>query len=58
MSQENVEASRRMWDRFLADDMPGDLAFLDAEIEAPTFGVNRMHASTTGTSGTSIRSKE
>jgi ketosteroid isomerase-like protein len=33
MSQENVEASRRMWDRFLADDIPGTLEFLDAEIE-------------------------
>ena len=33
MSQENVEASRRAWDRFLADDMPGTLAFLDPEIE-------------------------
>jgi uncharacterized protein len=33
MSQENVEASRRMWDRFLADDIPGTLAFLDQEIE-------------------------
>ena len=33
MSQENVEASRRSWDRFLADDIPGTLAFLDPEIE-------------------------
>jgi ketosteroid isomerase-like protein len=33
MSQENVEASRGMWERFLADDVPGLLAFLDAEIE-------------------------
>ena len=33
MSQANVEASRRMWDRFLAGDLPGALAFLDADIE-------------------------
>ena len=33
MSQENVDASRRAWDRFLADDIPGALAFLDPEIE-------------------------
>jgi ketosteroid isomerase-like protein len=33
MSQENVQASRRVWDRFLADDMPGVLANLDSEIE-------------------------
>jgi uncharacterized protein len=33
MSQENVEVSRRSWDRFLADDIPGTLAFLDPEIE-------------------------
>jgi uncharacterized protein len=33
MSQENVENSRRTWDRFLADDIQGTLAFLDAEIE-------------------------
>ena len=33
MSQENVEASRRSWDRFLANDIPGTLAFLDPEIE-------------------------
>jgi uncharacterized protein len=33
MSQENVEASRRAWGRFLADDFRGTLAFLDPEIE-------------------------
>ena len=33
MSQENVEASRQVWARFLADDIPGTLAFLDDEIE-------------------------
>src|SRR3954463_2487418 len=33
MSQENVESSRRVWDRFLAGDTPGSLAFLDAEVE-------------------------
>jgi ketosteroid isomerase-like protein len=33
MSQENVEASHRMWDRFLAGDIAGALAFLDADIE-------------------------
>ena len=33
MSQENVEATRRMWDRFLAGDIPGTLAFFDEEIE-------------------------
>jgi ketosteroid isomerase-like protein len=33
MSQRNVEASRRAWDRFLADDIPGLLAYLDSEIE-------------------------
>ena len=33
MTQENVEASRRMWDRFLAGDVQGALAFLDADIE-------------------------
>jgi ketosteroid isomerase-like protein len=33
MSQENVESSRRLWDRFLAGDTPGVLASLDADIE-------------------------
>jgi uncharacterized protein len=33
MSQENVEASRRVWSRFLVDDMPGTLGLLDTEIE-------------------------
>jgi ketosteroid isomerase-like protein len=33
MSHENVVASRRAWDRFLADHIPGTLAFLDPEIE-------------------------
>jgi len=33
MSEENVETSRRAWDRFLADDTAGTLAFLDPEIE-------------------------
>jgi ketosteroid isomerase-like protein len=33
MSQENVEASRQAWNRFLADDIPGALAFVHAEIE-------------------------
>jgi ketosteroid isomerase-like protein len=33
VSEENIESSRQAWDRFLADDMPGALAFLDTEIE-------------------------
>ena len=33
MSQENVEASRKVWSRFLTDDIPGTLGFFDAEIE-------------------------
>ena len=33
MSEENVESSRRMWDRFLAGDIPGTLAFFDEDIE-------------------------
>jgi uncharacterized protein len=33
MSQENVEASRHVWNLFLGDDIPGTLTFLDAEIE-------------------------
>jgi ketosteroid isomerase-like protein len=33
MSQENVEASRRMWDRWLAEDIPGTLEFLDPDVE-------------------------
>jgi hypothetical protein len=33
MSQENVESSRRIWDRFLAGDTEGVLAFLDPQIE-------------------------
>ena len=33
MSQENVDSTRRMWDRFLAGDIPGTLAFFDEEIE-------------------------
>ena len=33
MSRENVESTRRMWDRFLADDIPGTLAFFDDDIE-------------------------
>jgi ketosteroid isomerase-like protein len=33
MSEENVEASRRIWDRFLADDIAGVLACLDPQVE-------------------------
>ena len=33
MSQEKVDASGKAWSRFLADDIPGTLAFLDSEIE-------------------------
>jgi ketosteroid isomerase-like protein len=33
MSKENVEASRRVWDRFLAGDIPGTLTFLDPKVE-------------------------
>jgi ketosteroid isomerase-like protein len=33
MSQENVEASTRLWDRFLAGDTPGLLAGLHADVE-------------------------
>ena len=50
MSQENVEASRRVWDRFLAGDIPGTLAFMDPEIEVhdvpqmPDASVYRGHA--------------
>jgi uncharacterized protein len=49
MPQENVEASRRVWSRFLADDIPGTLAFLDDEIEVhdvpglPDAGVYHGH---------------
>jgi ketosteroid isomerase-like protein len=50
MSQENVESSRRLWDRFLAGDTPGVLAGLDPEIEVhdppelPGATVYRGHA--------------
>ena len=33
MSEENIKSSRRMWDRFLAGDLPGTLAFFDENIE-------------------------
>jgi ketosteroid isomerase-like protein len=33
MSKENIESSRRIWHRFLAGDVPGTLALLDAEVE-------------------------
>jgi ketosteroid isomerase-like protein len=33
MSQENVECSQRLWDRFLAGDTPGVLALLDPDVE-------------------------
>jgi ketosteroid isomerase-like protein len=33
MSQENIDASRRMWDRFLAGDVAGAVAFLDPYVE-------------------------
>jgi ketosteroid isomerase-like protein len=33
MSQENLEASKRAWERFLAGDMDGALAHLDPEVE-------------------------
>jgi ketosteroid isomerase-like protein len=33
MSQENVESSQRIWDRFVAGDRPGVFALLDPEVE-------------------------
>ncbi len=33
MSVENVESSRRVWERFLAGDMDGTLASFDPEVE-------------------------
>jgi ketosteroid isomerase-like protein len=33
MSEENLEASRRVWDRFVSGDTDGVLAFLDADVE-------------------------
>jgi ketosteroid isomerase-like protein len=33
MSQENVESSERVWDRFMAGDTPGVFALLDPEVE-------------------------
>ena len=33
MSEETVESSRRVWDLFMAGDIPGVLAFLDPAIE-------------------------
>jgi ketosteroid isomerase-like protein len=33
MSQQNVEATRRIWERFLAGDTQGMLAFLDPDVE-------------------------
>jgi ketosteroid isomerase-like protein len=33
MSQENVESSQRVWDRFMAGDTPGVFALLDPEVE-------------------------
>jgi ketosteroid isomerase-like protein len=46
MSQQNVEASRRMWDRFLAGDIVGALTFLDADVEirdVPQMPDARLH---------------
>ena len=50
MSQENVESSRQVWERFLAGDTPGVLARLDPEVEVydppdlPGAGVYHGHA--------------
>ncbi|MEK6276624.1 MAG: nuclear transport factor 2 family protein [Actinomycetota bacterium] len=33
MSQEHVESSRRLWDRFMAGDTPGVLACVDTDVE-------------------------
>ena len=33
MSEENLEASRCVWDRFVSGDTDGVLAFLDADVE-------------------------
>jgi len=33
MSHENVESSERVWDRFMAGDIPGVLALLDPDVE-------------------------
>jgi ketosteroid isomerase-like protein len=33
MSEENVDSSRRAWERFLAGDTPGALSFLDPDVE-------------------------
>src|SRR4051794_2215380 len=51
MSRENVEASRRMWDRFLAGDIPGALGFLDADVEVhdvPQMPDARVHVGHAG----------
>ena len=51
MSQQNVEASRRMWDRFLAGDIAGALVFLDADIEVhdvPQMPDARVHVGHAG----------
>ncbi len=51
MSQENVEASRRMWDRFLAGDVPGALPFLDADVkihDVPQMPDARVHVGHAG----------
>jgi hypothetical protein len=50
MSEENIEASHRLWDRFLAGDMDGVLDLLDADVEVydmpelPGAGVSHGHA--------------
>ena len=50
VSAETVAAARLQWERFLADDIPGTLAFLDPEVEihddpaVPDAGVYRGHA--------------
>jgi ketosteroid isomerase-like protein len=50
MSQENVEASRQVWERFLVGDTPGVLACLDSNVEVydppdlPGAGVYHGHA--------------
>ncbi len=49
MSVENVESSRRVWERFLAGDMDGTLASFDPEVEVhdppnlPDAGVYHGH---------------
>lgn len=50
MSEENVESSRRLWDRFMTGDTPGVLASMDTDVEVhdvpelPGAGVYHGHA--------------